>query len=1199
LAFKPSHAAAQRHITWAAKLQRAIVLPIAIAATVALTSCAPMPVADDEGHATFAREAIKQLLGRPARNTNEVESIADIAKLLGRNVAAKMLMKETEFVDTWAAVLIDLLQVQREDASQLAGQDKTCWGAPTRVNPDPAIALWVRNHGPTDPNAPAGWNMTDLLRSAIALDDLSPVVRAYLFPLSMRRAIVVPGSWEEDARRGELAQRFLRTYLNRDLVCLGCHNPTFSASNKTDPTTGNIVWQRLFAIPGHAEKALFGDYFDAGTAIESLVAIMRGDVRKPTDTQFGTQPWGMAQSCGLETSDDTPANDPLSWRNNYTGIYKYNGFQTIPTPNTSEDAQHPYASFGSLKKDAVNNINNQLSLWELEGALRSGIAGLRNGYTRTSPSSSTLPATLQKYCDFNLVLNNKCKSCHNGSAWVGYLNLKTPDPAAQLVNVSVKSPSSVAANKRVVPSNLTTSELWRRVNNAGPLMPYGGPALLPGDLLTINDWIMAGAPHTSTNVCNNSHLPDVDPDEAFAYLTATNLVDGIWMAAMGSRLTIGHGYSRNSQQMNMLWNLTEFEFLPNNWSLKTVLTKTLASDWYARRAPAISQSNTAYKLPPILDPWVVADPTQVSNPAPHQQFDGQGEEANRFRVSTLLRLVAGSLGWKQPTLIPDNNYPSALALNLGQYVSPQNQGVTGVNFQSLLALESETGACDKTNRAGRSSGLDWIDAVVAGISAFNSDPAHAGAPITLGEAWMMLKDRLIQDPSINNVLPSGLSNVTGAKTEEQALVAFLRKVFNDNTLTLNTSTGAASVASALGPALRNGCGILVKSPQFILANITPKTYSDNNMPGPLRLNICLPAAPGEPAEPCSYAQVCEHWRQTLYGMGYNIACLDRSVVRLPWVYFPDYATERLVSSGPPSGHDWSVLTRHSTEAQAQLRLSGPAQPIKSAQPPQRRKDAATASPPVPASGPQFDLMQSVRVSSREPLRGLGRLHQRLATLCPGGVCGFVQRPASSIARCVENPQNNSCLALFPPCDPRSQHGSNSCGALPADFADSGVLAIWAEGAEVKETANARLLRAGDARWQPLRAGVKLAAGDMIDLSLASSLRLQIDDVAFGDTSINEAQVSGLAGHLLAITGPSAEKLLERAPARGDLSPAAMIRGVQSGAFEPRAMTAKDWKRAVASIASSRSGPPLTPVQIREMNSNHNALHRGIPKEMPK
>jgi hypothetical protein len=99
--------------------------------------------------------------------------------------------------------------------------------------------------------------------------------------------------------------------------------------------------------------------------------------------------------------------------------------------------------------------------------------------------------------------------------------------------------------------------------------------------------------------------------------------------------------------------------------------------------------------------------------------------------------------------------------------------------------------------------------------------------------------------------------------------------------------------------------------------------------------------------------------------------------------------------------------------------------------------------------------------------------------------------------------------------------------------------------------------------------------------------------------MTEPQVAGLAGHLLAITGPSSERLLERAPRPGALSPAALIRGIQSGAFETRAMTERDWRRALAATARQDITSPLTPVQIKEMNAHFDALHRGLPRANPK
>jgi hypothetical protein len=1114
-------------------LRNIFLMPMIIAVTALVTSCAPMPEADDEGHATFAREAIKALLGRPPRGADEVEVVADIAQLLGRDVAAKMLMKDVQFVDTWADVLAELLQVQREAGSGLAAQDQSCWGAPTRANPDPAIAQWVRDHGPTAGGAsmPQNWNMTDLLRSAIAIDDLSPVYRAYLFTLSMRHA--------GGENRAEQSSRFLRTYLNRDVACLRCHNPTYSASNKTDGG-GNIVWRRTWAIPGHAEKALFGNYYDAGAVLDRLRPIMRGDVRRPAAEPLGTRPWGIAESCARDTDTGNPANN---------GTLTHHGFRTLGagTPN------NPGAGFGSLD----GSVNGKVSLWELEAALRAGIDDLKDGYERFTASNPILPPDEQKYCDTVEVFSAACTACHSGGAPPAGLNLSTNDPADELINVDTMSGASVHP-KRVVAGNTGMSELWRRVDLNS--MPPGGP-LSAGDKSTIQTWIADGAPHTpNTSTCNTSPIPDVHPDEAFAFLTAANLVDGIWMAAMGYRLTIDNGFPRNSQQMHMLWNLTEYELLPKNWSLKAVLSKIVTSPWFARRAPSISQDDTAYALPPILDPWIVADPTEVSNPPAHQQKNGQGEMVDRFRVNALLRNVAASLAWKEPRRFPGGGYPSPLDQDLGMALSPQTPGFRGINFQSMLALESQIGLCNKTGRAVGAT--DWLDKAVDDIGTFNT--ANPGAPITMGEAWSMLKDRLIQDPSINRVLPSGLAGPPAGKTEEQAVVAFLNAGLNvPGGINLGTPTSAVS-ANQLRDKLREGCGIIAKSPQFTLTNVTPRSYSDNNMPGPPRLNVCMPG------EPCGYTQACGHWRQRLGTMGHSIACQDRTVRKSIWFILEVPLDLVAVLDPIPPWKIWPIVSR---------------------------QWVADPYVQIPSRKPELDLIKSVRVmGTADRLKGANRLHQRVATLCPGGMCGFVERASSEVARCVENPKGNACRAMHPPCDPRNDRGFNACGKLPADVGDSGVLVMWAEGAEVQEAGNVRVLGQDGWRWEPLRVGSKLQAGDLIHLPLRASLRLRMEGVSLGDTRMEEADVEGVKGHLLAVTGPSAEKLLARQPRRGALSADQLLKGVQAGAFDTRAMTRQDLRRAIRYGVPPEHRPTPTVKEIMERNADFEALHQGFERE---
>ena len=1092
---------------------RAAMLACVAVATL-LTGCFPSPPKDDEGNASFAREAIPVVLGRRALGVDEVEAVADIAQLLGRDVAVRMLMKDNAYVEHWGNAIIDILRMQRDPDGGLAAQDNTCWGPPTRATPDPAIATWVRDHGPGAAGAPPAWNMTDLVYSAVLIDDLSVIYRANLFTLSMRRAGGNGGT-------SELTDVLQRVYLNRDAVCLRCHNVQFSTSNKTDGS-GNITWRRLWTIPGHPEKALYGNYYDAAAVNDRMRPIMRGDVRKPVPGAFGTRPWGMAEACAKDTSTPLASNN---------STLTHQGFQTLGagTPNNAG------AAFGSL----VGSVNPKVSLWELEASLRQGVTNLKDGYERFPASGALLPPDQQQYCDVvALFTSYNCVGCHSGASPSGGLNLAASDPAGQLVNVNTQDPSSTKA-KRVVPGNTGDSELSRRINAGAypPRMPPGG-GMSAADKATIDAWITANAPSTNTANCNTSTIPDVQADEAFAFLTASNLVDGIWMAVNGYRLTIDHGFSRTASQRDMLWNLTEYTFLPNDWSLKAVLSKMLASNWFARRAPTISQLDNAYKLQPLLDPWILADPTDASNPNPpsHEKFNGQGELVNRFRVNTVLRTVAGTLAWKPPRPFPDNTYPSPLDRDLGQYFSPGASGFGGVNFQSLLALESQAGLCNKTGRSVAAN--DWIDQAMTDINAFNT--ANPTAPITLGEAWLILKDRMIQDPTIERALPSGLAAVAGAKTEEQALIAFLNQgMAIPGGATLNTATSALTPAQ-LGGKLREGCGILVKTPEFLLASMTPRGYSDNNMPDPPRLTSCMPG------EPCGFANACGHWRGRLSTMGYTIACEDRSVRKaLRFVRWPWHDVVVAIDPGP--------FTRF-----------------------------------IP-----FDLPDP---GPLRPEERLDIVRDRVDALCPAGLCGFVPRPRAAVEACLAKPGVEACRLLAPTCDPRSPEGENFCGRPPADVNDTGVLALWGEGAMVVRAKGVRILR-GSGGWRALDAKTRLQVGDLLQVPLNAELELQVGQVRFGSGGLRYDNVDDIRGHVIAVTGRSPDKVLAMSTKRNAISPAQMRKEVEAGRYETRAPTRVDWNRILRYGPKAEHAPTPTREQIDAINKDFPSLHFGPDRGM--
>jgi hypothetical protein len=256
-----------------------------------VSACMPVPAADDNAEISFVRQAVPKLLGRKAKGADEVEALADISQLLGREAVIRLLMAQPEFVSHWAEVLVDDLRVQREGGRlQPAG----CLGPPLRVggqgqpiSDNGQLAKFVRDNPPTAAAAGGAFNMSDLIRSAIELDDLSPIYRAYPIPLTNKA---------DFTGRTGVGDAFNHVFLTHQIDCLMCHNSQAS-------TTNSPQWQRTHAIPIALEDAVYGcTSCTPDTDKAKTYAVFR------EDQLGGIQPWGMSASCG--TVKTTLPNDP-------------------------------------------------------------------------------------------------------------------------------------------------------------------------------------------------------------------------------------------------------------------------------------------------------------------------------------------------------------------------------------------------------------------------------------------------------------------------------------------------------------------------------------------------------------------------------------------------------------------------------------------------------------------------------------------------------------------------------------------------------------------------------------------------------------------------------------------------------------------------------------------------------------------------
>jgi hypothetical protein len=205
-------------------------------------------------------------------------------------------MKQPEYVNHWAETMVDMLRVRRRGFFE----QTSCYGAPLRAGADSAaLADWIRSHGPGS-TAPGGaFNMSDVLRSSLTLDNLYPVYSAHLFPMENKT-----GFDTEQTMRDSVGATFGEVYLHRQMLCLGCHNSEFSLSGAASG------WNRTHPIPGYFERSLYGAA--EGEPTDTAFAMFRTDVRGG-----GSAPWGISSGCG--TFKTSVPNDPEGINAYFTG----------------------------------------------------------------------------------------------------------------------------------------------------------------------------------------------------------------------------------------------------------------------------------------------------------------------------------------------------------------------------------------------------------------------------------------------------------------------------------------------------------------------------------------------------------------------------------------------------------------------------------------------------------------------------------------------------------------------------------------------------------------------------------------------------------------------------------------------------------------------------------------------------------------
>jgi hypothetical protein len=251
---------------------------------------------------TFVRQSMLGILGRRPLGQAEVDVYADLwdaaeaQSLDPRPVVARAIIRSPGFVDRWVEHVADGLAVQRIDVQS----QYECWSEARRPGaPDPGLAAAVRDQPATGNGDGMTFGMLDLARSSIALDDLTPIVRGQIFAMISLPipAANVPPIEAELARRDDFGATFDSAYLNRDLVCLGCHNSEGSVTDSDDP-----AFDRHHPVVGFPEKAVYG------VSIGILPDRAHAAFRVEDFVQGSRRPWGWSSDCG--TFSTTVPDDP-------------------------------------------------------------------------------------------------------------------------------------------------------------------------------------------------------------------------------------------------------------------------------------------------------------------------------------------------------------------------------------------------------------------------------------------------------------------------------------------------------------------------------------------------------------------------------------------------------------------------------------------------------------------------------------------------------------------------------------------------------------------------------------------------------------------------------------------------------------------------------------------------------------------------
>jgi len=332
---------------------------------------------------------------------------------------------------------------------------------------------------------------------------------------------------------------------------------------------------------------------------------------------------------------------------------------------------------------------------------------------------------------------------------------------------------------------------------------------------------------------------------AGARLIVARLVDRVWAEAFGRPLTISHGFPRNEGQRDRLLGLSH-AFVEGGYSLVDVLVAVTSDPLFNQPLPSEAEAETTYYFPPVLDPWSIEAEDE------DQRGNGLGDAVHRPSPRILTRAARAALQWRDVEGFPitTGSFHGAFQARTGAYLTWSEPGFQGIDFQWLSAWEARLSACVEPVWDLRGDGCEpdpeqlgcpgcdcfdgvceerpqcctgpWDAACAESCRRFNACPVDefrdtdwidrlvataAEEGVDRGTTVATLKDRLVSDATLTDA-------------DERVL---LERIVGD----LDATTGTGDEA-----AIREVCGALLTSPQFLLAGLPLPASESATLPMP-------------------------------------------------------------------------------------------------------------------------------------------------------------------------------------------------------------------------------------------------------------------------------------------------------------------------------------------------------------------------------